>query len=268
MPNRRKMIISSLSEMALRELWESGTPLDSAWVEFSDGLDDFKLAALRTPPKKYQVIRDDPRYRELEPSLPKTWEERRQELDVITTIERCNLLYEIYVGELWAIGSRTLDNGFDELVRVPRELFFVDPDEGPFHEDVYWAKGQLTTDDDSYFDIRVVQPPDKEDQRTGSTNETETRDETYKDFRSITSPVNDEVEVHEPGRPGRPSKGDLILAAIAEHSNNDPGLTLPKRERFHAYRSYISERGYDSREDGFSDKTIEKYETEFRKKKR
>ena len=100
MPNRGKIVVSSLSEVELRELWESGTPLDSAWVEFSDSVDDFKLAALRTPPKKYQVIRDDPRYQQLEPSLPKAWKDRQQELHIITIVERVNLLYRIYAGPL------------------------------------------------------------------------------------------------------------------------------------------------------------------------
>ena len=154
------MVISSLSDVVLRELWESGTPLNSAWVEFSDSLDDFKWAALRTPPRKYQVIRDDPRYQQLEGWLPKTWKDRQYKLDITRTVERVNLLDRIYTGHLWAIGSQTLDNGFDELVRVPRELFFVDIErDGPFHDGVYWAKGQLTMDDESYFDIRVIQAP-------------------------------------------------------------------------------------------------------------
>lgn len=272
MPNRRQKAIANPSEAELREHWESGIPLDSAWVEYAGFFDHFALRALRTHPDNDADVLDikDPRYQQLIKGwLPKAWEGRQKKLEITTTIERANLLNKIYMGELWAIGSRTRDNGFDELVRVPREFFFLDPDEAPFHDGIYWAKGQLTMDDDSYFDIRVVHPPDQENQRVGSMDEARTPDETREDFRAITSPVNDEVEAHEPGLPGRPSKGDVILAAIAEHSTNDPGLKLPKSERFRAYRFYISERGYDPhREDGFSDKTIEKFETEFRKKKR
>ena len=253
----------------MRTLWESGVPLDYAWVEFARFFDNFAWFALQRHPINDNEIASHPRYQELNKGwLPRTWEGRQRKFKITMENERVALLVEIYAGRLWAIGFRTLPSGSDEPVRVPREFFCLDPEEAPFHDGISWAKGQLMMNDESYFDIRVVHSPGQEDQRVRSMDETKTPDETREDFRAITSPVIDEVEVHKPGSSGRPSKGDVILAAIAEHSNNDPGLTLPKRERFRAYRSYISEQGHDSREDGFSEKTIEKFETKYRKKKR
>lgn len=81
--------------------------------------------------------------------------------------------------------------------------------------------------------------------------------------------IDTRVETLEQPRPGRPTKGDVILAAISDYAADDPTLKGPRSERFRAYRAYISEQGYDPRkDDGFSDKTIEKFETEYRKEKR
>jgi hypothetical protein len=69
--------------------------------------------------------------------------------------------------------------------------------------------------------------------------------------------------------PGRPSAANLILEAIAYYAKTDPSLDEPRSKRFRAYRTYISQHGKDPiTQDRFSDKTFEKYESEFRKKNR
>ena len=80
---------------------------------------------------------------------------------------------------------------------------------------------------------------------------------------------NDRSELRAKGKPGRPSEGEVILAAIAAYRVTDPKLKRPRRERYAAYKSYISSQGYDPRRDqGFSEKTLQKYETKFRKQNR
>lgn len=175
MPNRGKKVVSSLSEVELRELWESGVPLDWAWVEFACFFDQFALRALRTHPNNDpDILHGDPRYQELKDWLPKIWEGRQVKLKIIMKNERANLLGEIYTGRLWAIGFRTLANGSDEPVRVPRQLFFVD-DEGERanRPDIYWNKAELTVGSDSYFDIRVVNAPDSTDEIVEPSNRVE-----------------------------------------------------------------------------------------------
>lgn len=87
------------------------------------------------------------------------------------------------------------------------------------------------------------------------------------DLRVVTEPKSAPIEIESSPKPGRPSKKEVIRKAIEEHAKSDPGLMRPKLERFKAYRSYISCHGYNPhQESGFSDKTIEKYETEFRRK--
>ena len=70
----------------------------------------------------------------------------------------------------------------------------------------------------------------------------------------------------QPG-PGRPSKAEVIRAAITDYQKTDPGLSRPPSEQYRTYRSYISPQGYKPyRDAGFSNKTFEKYEREFRPK--
>ena len=91
--------------------------------------------------------------------------------------------------------------------------------------------------------------------------------ETMIDLRVVSEAVSAPSEPETAPKPGRPSKKEVIRRAIAEYAKSDPGLVHSKGERFRAYRSYISNHGYNPRQEpGFSDKTIEKYETEFRKK--
>jgi len=67
--------------------------------------------------------------------------------------------------------------------------------------------------------------------------------------------------------PGRPSKSDVISAAIVEYAKTDPTLDRPPMERRSAYYVYIAARGYNPRRDkGFSEKTIQKFERLFRSK--
>lgn len=65
--------------------------------------------------------------------------------------------------------------------------------------------------------------------------------------------------------PGRPSKEDVIRAAIAAYAKEDPTLARAPSERIRGYCNYISSHGYNPRNDpGFSDKTFQKYERKFR----
>src|SRR5690349_5612137 len=66
------------------------------------------------------------RYAKLKGWLPMDPEGRRTKLLNKIEVQRSYLLDNLYDGDLWAIGFRTLDNGSDELARVPRHLFFTD----------------------------------------------------------------------------------------------------------------------------------------------
>ena len=70
--------------------------------------------------------------------------------------------------------------------------------------------------------------------------------------------------------PGRPTRRVLIWNAIEHYSRQQTGwFKRAPRERFDAYKTYISAQGTDPElEPGFKDKTLQKYETEFRKKNR
>jgi hypothetical protein len=68
---------------------------------------------------------------------------------------------------------------------------------------------------------------------------------------------------------GPPSKAVVILAAIAAYAKEDPRLERPPSERFRAYRAYISSHGHNPHTArGFSQKTFEKYEQQFRNRLR
>src|SRR6266436_3682347 len=90
----------------LLALWESGIPLDSAWIEFAVFFDRFTHRALHThPANDPDLLEPDPRYKELSKGwLPRTWEDRQKKLVITTQNERIHLLGEIYAGQLWAIG--------------------------------------------------------------------------------------------------------------------------------------------------------------------
>jgi hypothetical protein len=59
---------------------------------------------------------------------------------------------------------------------------------------------------------------------------------------------------------------EVIRAAIREYATTDPDLSQPRSRRYRTYRSYISSQGFNVKKRGFSDKTFEKYELEFRRK--
>lgn len=213
MPNRGKIVNSSLSEVELREMWESGVPLDTAWVEFARFFDQFSLKALRTHPINDADVLglNHPRYQQLKKGwLPQTLEGRQKKLEITTRNERANLLGDIYTGRLWAIGFRTLPSGFDEPVRVPRQMFFVgEEQEQADHPAIHWSKGELTVGSDSYFDIRVVQAP-------VSTNE-------------IVEPTN-EMESDSAAPEGRPKTSNEIREKVEELWTESHFQALPNRQ--------------------------------------
>lgn len=158
----------------LRTLWESGVSLDSAWIEFAKFFDRFSYTALCTHPTNDPDLRSlaEPRYIELFTGswLPRTWEARQRKLASTAKNERIYLLGEIYAGHLWAIGFRTLPNGADEVVRVPRQLFFFDEaGEREQRPDIHWGKGELLAGSVSYFDIRIVPVPSTTDELAAPT---------------------------------------------------------------------------------------------------
>lgn len=240
--------------------WEAGIPLDSAWVDFAVFFDRFALTALHTHPDNDADVLglEHPRYKELSKGwLPKTWETRQKKLAITTKNERIHLLGEIYAGHLWAIGFRTLASGSDELIRVPRQLFFFYEAEGREQEPkIHWSKGELTVYGTSYFDIRVVRCPvaSQESVQPG-------------DKLSVAAVAPDSLAAVSPQPrpgPGRPSNAEVIQAAIENYARTDPSLRKARVKRYRAYRSYISEQGIDP-DLGFSDKTFERYESEFRR---
>ena len=86
------------------------------------------------------------------------------------------------------------------------------------------------------------------------------------EIRVTTAPLGEPPAAQPQQRPGRPSKRDVIRAAIGSYAERDPSLDRPRHERYRAYRAYISSVGFDPRKDtGFADKTLEKYEGEFRR---
>ncbi len=245
----------------LKALWESGVSLNSAWIEFAKFFDRFSYTALCTHPANDPDVRSlaEPRYIELFTGswLPRTWEARQRKLASTTKNERIYLLGEIYAGQLWAIGFRTLPTGCDKLTRVPRQHFFFDEAEGREQgPEIHWSKGELTVDGISYFDIRVVRCP------VASQKSVQPGDK-----QSVTAAAPDSVAAVLPQPrtgPGRPSNAEVIQAAIKDYARADPGLRKPRVKRYRAYRTYISGQGIDP-DVGFSDKTFERYESEFRR---
>jgi hypothetical protein len=158
--------IISPSQNELRALWESGVPLDDAWMEFTpDNFDRIMLMALQSHPDDDRLgersgdERVRKRYEEMKGWLPRTFEGRQAKLRNKIEVQRSYLLDNLYNGQLWAIGFRTLADGFDELARVPRHLFFAGYEgERYVQPSINWTKGELTTPD-SYFDIHIVRSP-------------------------------------------------------------------------------------------------------------
>lgn len=285
-----------LSKDELRALWETGVPLDSAWVEFAAYFDRFALRALKTDPDNDAVVLGlgNPRYQEISKGwLPPTLEGRQKKLVITTINERINLLGEVYRGQLWAIGFQTLASGSDDLVRVPRQFFYFDEtgeQERPL--EIYWGKGELNAGGVSFFDIHVVRAPfdpgeaieasktQKNDHSDAAMTIPPLTDQTF-DLASFvaaqditgseigastaTSHVDETAQAPKPRKPDRPTKREVIIAAIAEYAATDPQLEQPPAVRYRAYRSYISAHGYNVHTTrGFSIKTFEVYERAFR----
>ena len=146
----------------LESLHATGVSLDYAWIEKAKFFDDFAYRALSTDPTNDAEILglEHPRYQQLSKGwLPTTADARRKKLDSVTRSERANLFDRIHSGELWALGSRTLDNGSDEVVRIPRQHFFLDEEQEEVFQHINWKKGEMRVGSESYFDIRIVEPP-------------------------------------------------------------------------------------------------------------
>jgi hypothetical protein len=142
---------------------------------------------------------------------------------------------ELVKGTLIALGRRPESRRIEEVI----DTFWVGASVEPDSDEVVHG-------DERWLDVRLV------------------ADEREAGMRPVASEA-------EPS-PGRPSKKNVIREAIAEYasSNGDPELSRQSvRSRYRAYRAYISNRGFDPQsEDGFKDKTFQKYETEFRRKNR
>lgn len=230
------MSVSGPSKDGLRALWESGVRLDSAWIEFAVFFDRFAHRALHTHPTNDPDVLglDDPRYKELSKGwLPKTWEARQKKLAITTENGRIHLLGEIYAGDLWAIGFRTLPSGADELVRVPRQHFFFDEaGERGQRPDIHWSKGELTVGGISYFDIRVVRSPEAQtdssvgaSEATDSVNRRRQRDARVGTRKAAT---------------GRPNTSRQIAAKARTLWKTDPAFReLPLKRKVGAVRAEI-----------------------------
>lgn len=236
------------NDLDIAELFETGVALDSAWIEFSPDMDRFALRALMTTPAQDDILQEeDPkRYEQLSKGwLPTTWESRKKKLELRTRDQRGYLLDGIYRGDLIAIGFHTLQDGSDELVRVPRQHFFVDyKGVDPFPE-INWSKGELRVGDSSFFDIHVVE---------GS------HDEQFH-FDTVEAKT-DKAQSIASSKRGRPKTEDQIEEAVEELINAGPEfLALPNRTAQAAeVRAKICGKGAkdDHQRIGFSTSTIVK----------
>lgn len=164
-------------------LWESGEPLSSAWLTFAAFVDPFDLQALKVDPddpdnpEDEEYLRKHPRYEQIKHWLPSTREARLRKLQSTTRNLRVDLLNAIYAGELWAIGRRSLADGFDEPARVPRERFYFD-EENDIWPGIDWDKAALPDDAESYLDVRIVhatiESAESEPTHAGDTAESQT----------------------------------------------------------------------------------------------
>jgi hypothetical protein len=210
-----------LSQHELRALWESGVPLDRAWLEFTpDNFDAFMLRVLQTYPANddmFEHASDEAvrkRYAQLKGWLPMDPEGRQTKLRIKIDVQRSYLLDNLYDGDLWAIGFRTLPDGFDELARVPRHLFFTDYEqERDVRPDVYWAKAEVRADDGAYFQIRVIRSPELPPQAVREKHAENTQDSSR------------------PKKLGRPSTADKISTLVAELLTTDLAFqAMPNRQ--------------------------------------
>jgi hypothetical protein len=78
---KRKSVVDAayISTVELRALWETGFPLNHAWMEFTEGfLGKCAFKMLRTHPSNDAAVADDPRDQKLNGWLPSTSEDRQK----------------------------------------------------------------------------------------------------------------------------------------------------------------------------------------------
>ena len=86
-------------------------------------------------------------------------------------------------------------------------------------------------------------------------------DEVVVEVRVITETTVDHGSEEAESRTTR----EIVAAAIEHYATQDPTLSAPPSVRFRAYRAYIEKQGFDPfRDRGFSTKTFEACETEYR----
>ena len=66
---------------------------------------------------------------------------------------------------------------------------------------------------------------------------------------------------------GRPSESKAIQEAISVYAKTDPALKRSPSVRYEAYRKHLASQGHNPKDPGFDKKTLQKYETEYRKGK-
>jgi len=141
-------------------LWERGVSLENAWWEFEPFIDLRHINLLLRDPANDP---DNDLFVEQKINWAGDTAERR-ELKYQMLKHNCRgaLFDKIYHGELWAIGFRNFPTNCDTPERVPRHLFFLDAYAGEHTpENVNWAKGEVGDSEHRFFDIRVIQSPDR-----------------------------------------------------------------------------------------------------------
>ena len=244
----------------LKRFWEFGVPLKAACEAFAVNSDRFAFKALRTHPDDDSRLRKEnpSRYEEIKRVgwLPASYQDRKKQLKAETRKQRFYLLRSLYAGQLISVGKHALD-GSDGIERIPEQYyFFLDIETGRPFADIAWSKGKVRTDTEAYFQVRVVQRLSKYTFRGRNG---------VVDLRVLTKSKPTTIQIEKVSNPGRPSSKSAIWAAIAAHAKKDPTLSQPRKIRFKEYRAHMSQNGYDLKRPGFSDKTLEKYETEFRR---
>jgi hypothetical protein len=242
--------------------WELGVPLRSAYEAFAVNSDRFAFTALRTKPEDDSGLckKNPVRYEEITRHgwLPASFEDRKRKLKGETQKQRVYLLQGLYHGKLLAVGKHTLADGSDAIERVPEEYFLVDINTSRPFAKIGWTKGEVRIDSDDFLEVRVILPLSEYTFRG---------EKGVVDVRLLTKSMPTTVPPVRISKPGRPSKKGVIRHAIANHAKQDPKLRQPPVVRRRNYRAYISQHGYDLRQDsGFTNSTFEKYETEYRNK--
>jgi hypothetical protein len=95
-----------------------------------------------------------------------------------------------------------------------------------------------------------------------------TRGETrITDVRIVPPDVIQSIEPKPHSGLGRPSEVKAIQEAISAYAKTDPALKRSPSVRYEAYRKHIASQGHNLNDPGFGTKTLQKYETEYRKGK-